>query len=276
MELFEINPFVRFAQRRNYIPRYTNFVMTYDYRLFFSCHDEIGIAFENHSVLISENQFIIIPPATKYKILKVSDPDYIVLNFDMDFESSSHESTVSPCSPDEFKYKNILSKNLYNTEPIIFSGNENMKKMLTEMCDAYTKKSLYYMEKNSALLKNIIVESTIFTNLDKTPKTVDDIKKYIEKNYGKDITNTELSNVFGYHANHLNRLFKTHTKMSLHEFIIDVRLTKAVEMINNTDFSITKVGEMCNFSSSSYFIKKFKEKYGIPPLKFRNQKYGKI
>ena len=111
---------------------------------------------------------------------------------------------------------------------------------------------------------------------DKTPKTVDDIKKYIEKNYGKDITNTELSNVFGYHANHLNRLFKTHTKMSLHEFIIDVRLTKAVEMINNTDFSITKVGEMCNFSSSSYFIKKIKEKYGIPPLKFRNQKYGKI
>ena len=28
MELFEINPFVRFAQRRNYIPKYNNFVMT--------------------------------------------------------------------------------------------------------------------------------------------------------------------------------------------------------------------------------------------------------
>ena len=61
MELFEINPFVRFAQRRNYTPNYNNFVMTYDYRLFYAYGDTAEISFENYSVSLFEGQFIVIP-----------------------------------------------------------------------------------------------------------------------------------------------------------------------------------------------------------------------
>lgn len=276
MELFEINPFVRFANKWAYIPIYKDFTLTYDYRLFFVTSGKISLIFENNSVLLEENQFVLIPPATKYMIEKIIDSEYFVLNFDMDFTNSTHSHPISPQSSETFDEREILSVNLYNTEPVLLSGCKNARRMLDEICQEYTAKNLFHNERISLLLKTIIVESTIYTQLDKTPKKVLEIKKYIEENLDKNITNQELGNKFGYHPNHINRLFKAHTQMSINQFITDVRLTKSADMINNTDLSITDISEQCGFCSSAYFIKKFKKKYGIPPLKFRNQKFNKI
>ena len=276
MELFEINPFVRFAHKRSYIVDYDDFVMAYDYRLFYVSRGAIEIIFEDTAVTLTENYMTVIPPATKYILKKLDDCEYIVINFDMDFAMFDHKNPQHPRSVGEFCKKAVLSVNLYNNVPIFLSGNENAKKMLSEICAEYTKKSFYSIEKSSAFLKSVIVESIIHTKLDKTPKIVNDIKKYIDENYDKAITNNGLGDKFLYHPNHLNRLFKTHTQRSIREFIIDVRLTKAVSMLNKTNLSITQIGEACGFSSSAYFIKKFKEKYGISPLKFRNQKFNKV
>ena len=276
MKLLEILPFIRFADRISGISQYTDFVMAYDYRLIYMVKGTICCTFEDISYSVSENQILIIPPATKYMLQENLECDFIVLNFDMDCTNSEYSSSVTPCYEQEFDSKNILSVTLYNDNPLRLSCNDFVKHTLKEIVSNFTTKDIYYQEKCSALLKSIIVESIIFTNLDKTPKIVDDVKKFIEENYEKDITNGELGDKFRYHPNHLNRLFKAHTKMSLHEFIIDVRLTKASDMINNSDLSISQIGELCGFSSGAYFIKKFKDKYGIPPLKFRNQKFNKI
>lgn len=276
MELYEINPYVRFANKRSYIKPYENFVMAYDYRLFYVCSGSIEIVFEDQTANLTENRMTIIPPAIKYKIEKSDFCEYIVINFDMDFSMFLCTQPIPPQNAGDFDKNNILSVNLYNEVPIFLLGGEQSKKNLDEICVEYTEKSFYHNEKNSALLKSIIVESVIYTKRDNTPKIVDKIKKYIDGNYNKNISNKEIGDVFGYHPNHINRLFKTYIQMSIHEFITDIRLTKAITMISKTDLTIGQIGELCGFSSDAYFIKKFKEKYGISPLKFRNQKFNKI
>ena len=91
MELFEVNPFVRFAQRRQHIPKYNNFVMTYDYRLFYAYSGTIEIVFEKNSVFLYENQFVSLTKYTYNELLnKGIEKDKV--KYIHDQEGIHHES----------------------------------------------------------------------------------------------------------------------------------------------------------------------------------------
>lgn len=168
-----------------------------------------------------------------------------------------------------FDYKKITSTNLYNETTIILPCQQDTKFLLEEIVTQYTQRNVYYREKMSALLKTILVNSIIYEKLDKTPQSVKEIKKYIIENCSENLTNEQLGNFFTYHPNHINRLFKKYMQMTLREFITDTRLIKAVKLIKETELSISRIGDLCGFSSEAYFIKKFKGKYGVSPLKYR-------
>lgn len=63
----------------------------------------------------------------------------------------------------------------------------------------------------------------------------------------------------------LQRKLKTLTNKSPNQLISSVRLHKAKELLLSKDFNITEVAFKTGFSSPSYFTKKFKKEFGIPP-----------
>lgn len=269
MELFEINPFIRFAHTRINGIHQKNFVMAYDYRLLYVHNGEMKITLSNAKYILKNDNIAIIPPATKYMLYGDADCTYTVLDFDMDFSNRMNTKSITPCTEDMFDYKKIMSVNLYNQTIIILQCQQDTKFLLKEIEFEYFKRNVYYREKISAILKTIIVNSIIYDKLDKTPESVKTIKKYIVENCSENLTNEQLGKIFTYHPNHINRLFKKYMHISLREFIIDTRLNKAVNLIKETELSIGCIGEMCGFSSEAHFIKKFKEKYGVSPLKYR-------
>ena len=54
-------------------------------------------------------------------------------------------------------------------------------------------------------------------------------------------------------------------------YINDVRLSRAAEMLKNTDNKITYIAFLCGFEDSNYFSTAFKKKYGISPKIYRKQ-----
>jgi AraC-like DNA-binding protein len=100
--------------------------------------------------------------------------------------------------------------------------------------------------------------------------SLDDVLKYIDKNYNKIITLECLSSIINVTPEHLCYLFKTVLSVRPFEYINKVRVNKAKEFIaGNKDISIAALSQMCGFSDASYFCSVFKKHNWITPVKFK-------
>lgn len=74
-----------------------------------------------------------------------------------------------------------------------------------------------------------------------------------------------LAEWLGCAADYLSHLHKAATGEALASFITRSRLERADELLAETRLSVKEVSWACGFSSESYFIRKFKERYGETP-----------
>ena len=77
-----------------------------------------------------------------------------------------------------------------------------------------------------------------------------------------------LSSQVGMSRVHLHRKLKELTNQSARDFIRDIRLTQASELLRNKNLSISDVAFSVGFSTLSHFSSSFKEFYGISPKEY--------
>lgn|GEM_PF-1540168 len=68
---------------------------------------------------------------------------------------------------------------------------------------------------------------------------------------------------------YLGRLFKNYTCKSVSDYINDIRMKKAMELLKDTNYSVNEISEKSGFPSNGYFYTLFKKKNGITPNQFR-------
>jgi AraC-like DNA-binding protein/tetratricopeptide (TPR) repeat protein len=81
----------------------------------------------------------------------------------------------------------------------------------------------------------------------------------------------ELAHFSGMSPSSLNRKLQTINKKSINQFIREVRLIKALEMLQNEDLTANEVSYRTGFSSPAYFNSCFHEFFGFPPGKVKNR-----
>jgi TolB-like protein/AraC-like DNA-binding protein len=82
---------------------------------------------------------------------------------------------------------------------------------------------------------------------------------------------SELAHEIGMSRSNLLRKVKTLTRISVSQFIRQVRLKQAMEMLRQTSFTVSEVSYKVGFGSTSYFIKCFHDYYGYPPGEVGNR-----
>ncbi|MDY7394984.1 AraC family transcriptional regulator [Aureibaculum sp. 2210JD6-5] len=103
--------------------------------------------------------------------------------------------------------------------------------------------------------------------LEKIEKATEIIKQELSK-----VDNVvALAKRVGLSQNTLQLGFKKLYKMSVNEYIRDVRIEKAKELLETTELNITEISYEIGLNSRSYFSKLFKEKYGQSPKKYHSQ-----
>ena len=76
---------------------------------------------------------------------------------------------------------------------------------------------------------------------------------------------SELANEIGMSRSNLLRKIKKITNLSVSQFIRQVRLKNAMELLKQDSFTVSEVSYKVGFGSTSYFIKCFRDFYGYPP-----------
>lgn len=78
-------------------------------------------------------------------------------------------------------------------------------------------------------------------------------------------------NEMSFNQAYLCKRFKSVFKMTLTDYINDLRIKHAAYLLQTTDYTQQKICESIGFESVSYFNKLFKKKFGVTPANFKRQ-----
>jgi len=93
----------------------------------------------------------------------------------------------------------------------------------------------------------------------------------MEANIKEPIDQTELATYVGVSRRQLQRLFQRYLGCTPSRYYLQLRLTRARELLQQTRMSLVEISSLTGFVSSSHFSKSYKELYGHSPSKERRQ-----
>lgn len=99
-----------------------------------------------------------------------------------------------------------------------------------------------------------------------------DILEYVNNNFDKSITLIECAKQFYISPNYITRLFNKYTSLSYIAYINELRIKKAIELLNETELSIKEIAQRVGYNNINYFYKNFKLITGTTPKMFNNNK----
>lgn len=101
------------------------------------------------------------------------------------------------------------------------------------------------------------------------------IIEYFEEHGYKPKIIGKCAEFIGISPRHLNRVFKKESGVSPKDYIMTKRLLMAKRLLTDTSLSITEIGSMSGFGSSSRFNEALKKHYNLTPRDIRKEKHNK-
>lgn len=197
------------------------------------------------------------------------DPEWISEKL-IDSENAFELLTLSA-----FSY---FSKDIDGGRPLImFSGEERqqIERLLKNMAMEKAEKKTGY----TTVLKSqaMVMLTYIFREMSSDIAPVrkgftPEFLAYIRENCSEKLTLNELAKKCFYNPSYFSRLFKEHYGVTVTEFINQIRLEKAMEMLLKTELSVEEIVERTGFSRKATFYKLLKENTGMTPQDFRKSK----
>lgn len=93
---------------------------------------------------------------------------------------------------------------------------------------------------------------------------------YIETNY-RDGSLSELSELMGYSVYWLSREIKKRTGKTYKELVQTKRMNQAAYLLTNSQVPVAEIIQKIGYDNTSYFHRKFKERFGVSPKEFRER-----
>ena len=133
---------------------------------------------------------------------------------------------------------------------------ENVRPYLTEVA---LKMNAGMEEERSNTTKNVIREA----------------KQYIQDNFqDPDLSVEKICRHLHMSPAYFSTMFKKATGQTYIGYLTDVRLNKAVELLNMTDDKTYVIAAKVGYQEQNYFSYVFKKKFGVSPTKFRGSRPG--
>jgi two-component system response regulator YesN len=98
---------------------------------------------------------------------------------------------------------------------------------------------------------------------------IDKAKAFIDKQYYKDISLDEVSKEVNISPYYFSKLFKEETGENFIEYLTNLRINKAKELLSATDMSMKEICCEIGYSDPNYFSRIFKKNLGVTPTEYK-------
>ncbi|MBP1965313.1 AraC family transcriptional regulator [Paenibacillus aceris] len=177
----------------------------------------------------------------------------------------------------EQNYNNMTLSVMHITNFILNMLNEMNKSKLQPINIDYNVYNLKIMEYETLeeiseeliRLLSLGVGNARASNLEKHALLIETAKGIIEESYSDPSLSLQLvAEILKMSSVHLGKIFKENMSVSLAEYIHGVRLEKARELLEQSNFTTVQIIEKIGMENESYFYKLFKKKYGVTPKEY--------
>lgn len=274
MDLISCVPYIRFADELRFESQ-RGPSKTYDCRALYTLRGEADIQLGGRIHTVTHGALVLFQPGTEYVILPRPSVTMAVLDFDFTQDYSQTTEFLVPCPARRFQpeqahqcieFSDVPALN----SPLYLENAAFLDAFFQEIVSEFRQKRLFFRGKVSTLFKNLLYELARELQPGSDPRgTVTKVMDYIEHNLSRPLTNREIGEALNYNPNYLNRLILQHTGMSLHQYLLQRRLSLAANLIQSTDRPISDIALSLGFNSASHFSNYFKRATGTTPAQFR-------
>lgn len=101
--------------------------------------------------------------------------------------------------------------------------------------------------------------------------TAEWIISYIDKHYDQPISLGILADKLSMSQSYLSSLIKNYLGIGFVDYVIRLRIEKAVRLLENESLTVYQVAEECGYDTTHTFIRQFKKMYNITPNEYRKK-----
>ncbi len=173
------------------------------------------------------------------------------ISFSWEVMTSSIFPMISSLYPPEVS-KTIVEYLHQPSRPVSFSSKEEM---------------LSFVLKGN----QILCQSIESHRMEKSDSLIGRIQEYMKEHYGNPEINVAfLAERFGITPNYLSSLYRRQTGVKLTEYIQQIRLTHAEELLRQTNQKVQDIARQCGYEYNvGYFQQSFRKKHGMSPSEYR-------
>lgn len=251
-------------------------------------HDEIELVFFKKGKFtayinmieyeINAPAFMFITSGDIHSIVGEEDCEESALVFDLKmlsfeyFDGIQYE-IIRPLIEKKIQFPNFIFRDdcIWNDVKRIYEGI--MTESAHEGLGAFIRIKVYMYE-----LIALLYENKKFKYLDNISKdnnyNISNVKKvltYIHKNYSNKIYTDDMAKLIGMNTQYFCRYFKKLVGKTPTEYINEIRIEKATELLSETDRKIIDIAMSCGYDNMGYFIKRFDDQKHMTPSKYRKQ-----
>ncbi|WP_409346353.1 AraC family transcriptional regulator [Paenibacillus sp. MBLB4367] len=103
----------------------------------------------------------------------------------------------------------------------------------------------------------------------KSGESIGEIKRYVEEHLAEDLSLQIVAERVSLHPRYVSQLFKEETGVNFVDYVNKRRIEAAAQLIKTTDLNVEQIANRVGFNTPAYFIKKFKEVYGVTPKAYK-------
>lgn len=100
-------------------------------------------------------------------------------------------------------------------------------------------------------------------------RPITDAKRYIQQHYQESLRLEDVSSAVGFNATYFSVLFKKETGQNFMDYLTELRMGKAKELLCSDEYSVQDVAEQVGYRDLKYFSRLFKKTTGISPSDYK-------
>lgn len=139
-----------------------------------------------------------------------------------------------------------------------------------QKCDTIRNPDDYFQLHNETL-SDLISNMTADSKRSRSSSYTESAKYYIGNHYREKIYLEDIASYLGISPSYLSRKFKADTGKRLQDYIVEVRVQRAANMLRYSELSLSAIAEYVHFPSQSYFGKVFKQAMNMTPREYRDR-----
>ena len=234
---------------------------------------------------LARGDIFIIPPKLEHQVLEMEDAEIISCEFSFDHFFPPQENTYRQLRETALSLSFVWvflkdADDVQSQFSLRPETGERINALMNAMLEEYQNGELYYEE----FLRVQIVELLLLLAREHSQSTrnhtaidtyeqykpmVEDAIRYIGAHYNEPLKLEDVCRVSMLSKTYFCYLFKLLTQQTLVEYIMNLRIQKAAELLKDPAKSITWVGYEVGFNDSTSFSRTFKKIVGVSPRTYR-------